>query len=189
MLDGLPSRAKILARLTEDDLPGRSPNPGAIMNNPLPQNRRIITRPAIAVPACALLLIAVFVPVPLELRSQTLRAVFDFAHFSLAAGACWYLWKRLGWPGWAAFATVVTAAALCEFLQGFTGRCPATSDFLRGTFGALAVWICLSAPRPSISTVRWIGASVIVVALSAWPVSEFLLAAARLCIHVTSSVG
>lgn len=159
------------------------------MDLPAPTPTLTRAQAAIALPAAIFLLIAVFVPFPSVLQKPAVRALLDFAHFSLAAGGCWYLWARMRWPGWAAFAAVVAAAAACEILQNFTGRCPNTMDFLRGLFGASAVLICLSAFRPSASTARWIGAAVVAVAVSAWPISEFLLAAARLCIRASSGIG
>lgn len=143
---------------------------------------------AIAVPVAALLLVAVFVPLPKPLANPTVQALLDFAHFSFAAGACWFLWARLRWPGWLAFATVVLAAALGEVVQSFTGRCPNVADFVRGLLGASVFLICLSASRPSLTTTRWISASIVVAALSAWPISEFLFAAARLCLRFASSI-
>jgi VanZ family protein len=148
-----------------------------------------LTRPqaVIALPAVALLLVAVFVPVPEALRGSMVRALLDFAHFSLAAVACWFLWARMGWAGWAAFTAVVAAAALCEVVQSFTGRYPSAVDFVRGLLGALVVLICLPACRPSVPAARWMGTLVVVVALSAWPVSEIVFAAARLCVRAGSS--
>lgn len=143
---------------------------------------------AIALPAAALLLVVVFVPLPEPLANSTVRAVLDFAHFSLAAGACWFLWARLRWPGWLAFTTLVLAAALCEVVQSFTGRCPSAADFVRGLLGASVFLICLSASRASATTTRWISTSIVVAALSAWPISEFLFAAARLCLRFASSI-
>lgn len=143
---------------------------------------------AIALPVAALILVAVFVPLPGPLLNPSVQALLDFAHFTLAAFACWFLWTRLRWPAWLAFATVVLAAALCEVIQSFTGRCPNVADFFRGLLGALVVLICLPACRPAVPATRWISTSLIVVALSAWPISEFLFAAARLCIRFASSV-
>jgi VanZ family protein len=159
------------------------------MDLPVSTTRLTPAQAVLLLPAALLLLAAVFVPVPSVVRGPAVFALLDFGHFSLAAAACWFLWARMGWPGWAAFAAVVVAAALCEVLQSFTGRCPNSIDFLRGLSGALAVLICLTAFRPSVPTARWIGASLIVIAVSAWPISEFLLAAARLCIRFSSGVG
>ena len=144
---------------------------------------------ALALPAAMLLTVAVFAPVPAAYQNPTLHALLDFGHFTLAAAGCWFLSTRIRWAGWAAFATVVAIAALCEVVQGFTGRCPSTFDFVRGLIGAFAVLISLSAFRPSVPPLRWIGASVIVVAISAWPISEFLLATAKFCIRVSASLG
>ncbi len=137
----------------------------------------------------ALLGIAVFAPVPKSIGGQGIPALLNFAHFVLAAGASWFLAARMGWTSWAAFLAVVVAAALCEILQGFTGRCPAMTDFIRGLCGAMAGLICLSAFRTSVPTTHWISASLIVVAVSAWPISEFLLATARLCLRITTWVS
>ena len=90
--------------------------PRSWMNFPVPTTRLTPIRAAVTLPAAALLLVVVFAPVPNALRSITLRALFDFAHFSLAAAGCWFLWARFRCSGWAAFATVVAAAALCEVL-------------------------------------------------------------------------
>jgi VanZ family protein len=152
---------------------------------------RRLTRPqaVIALPAVALLLVAAFVPVPAALHGSMVRALLDFAHFSLAAVACWFLWARMGWAGWAAFAAVVAAAALCEVVQSFTGRYPSAADFVRGVLGALVVLICLPACRPSVPPAKWISALVVVVALSAWPVCEVVVAAARLCVRVGLAVS
>lgn len=139
-------------------------------------------------PAAILLLAAVFVPIPRGMQSQTLLALFDFAHFSLAAGACWYLASRRRWPVWIAFTTVVAAAALCEVIQGYTGRCPAASDFIRGLSGALAAAICMVTLRRPLPAVRWVAISAAIAAVCAWPISEFLWAAARFCIHLTASI-
>ncbi len=159
------------------------------MDLPAPATRLTPARVVLILTIVVLLGIAVFAPVPRAIRGQGILALLNFAHFVLAAGACWFLAARMGWTSWAAFLAVVAAAALCEILQGFTGRCPAMTDFVRGLFGAMAGLICLSAFRASVPTARWISASLVVVAVSAWPVSEFLLATARLCLRVTSWVS
>ena len=143
---------------------------------------------AIAVPVASLLLVVLFVPLPRPLANPTVQALLDFAHFSLAAGACWFLWARLHWPGWLAFATVVLAAALCEVIQSFTGRCPNVADFVRGLLGASVFLICCRHRGRPLTTTRWISTSIVVAALSAWPISEFLFAAARLCLRFASSI-
>jgi hypothetical protein len=157
----------------------------------LPANtpRLASARGLLALVLVILILIAVFVPFPAALHNQYVCALLDFCHFFWAGGACWFLCSRLRWSGWSAFGTVVAAAALCEVLQGFTGRCPSAVDFVRGLFGTLAVLACLSAIRPSRPRAEWIGAWAIAVAISAWPVSEFLLAAARFCVRVSLVVG
>ncbi len=109
-----------------------------------------------------------------------LWGVFDFAHFSLPVIVCWFLWARMRWAGWAAFAAVIILAGLCEVIQGFTGRCPSTIDFLRGVVGATVALVCLSAWRPSATLAHRLGAVTVVLALSAWPISEFVRIAARL---------
>ncbi len=142
-------------------------------------------RIALALPLVVLLLVAVFVPPPLSIRGPGLLAVLNFAHFSFAAVACWFLTRRMEWPGWVAFGTVVAAAAMCEIVQGYTGRCPAMSDFLRGLFGASVGLVGPWLLRPSVPAARWITGAVAIAAVSAWPVSELLFAAASLCLRAT----
>lgn len=142
-------------------------------------------RIALALPLVVLLLVAVFVPPPLSIRGPGLLAVLNFAHFSFAAAACWFLARRVGWPGWASFGAVVAAAAMCEIVQGYTGRCPAMSDFLRGLFGASVGLVGPWLLRPRVTAARWITGAITIVAVSAWPLSELLLAAARLCLRAT----
>ena len=148
---------------------------------PISNPRFTTPQATVAVLAVPLLLIFVFAPLPL-LERPIVAASLNFAHFFLASVACWFLWCRLRWAGWASFAAVVALAAFCEILQNYTGRCPAANDFLRGLLGASVVLIWLPAWRPTVTIAHRIGASLAVVLLSAWPVTEFLLATARFCI-------
>ncbi|MHB8902038.1 MAG: hypothetical protein ACYC6Y_25045 [Thermoguttaceae bacterium] len=149
------------------------------MDLPARFSGRTAARWALTLAAASALLLAVFVPLPTVFRGPAMLAALNFAHFLLAAWGCAILCVRMHWRGWAAFAAVAAAAALCEILQGYTGRCPAVSDFLRGLFGACAGLTATAAWRAPVATARWVTASLVAVAVSAWPVSELLLTAAR----------
>jgi len=139
--------------------------------------------------ASPLLLYLVFVPLPMAWRSAFLWGLFDLLHFVVAAGFCWFLAARCRWSTESVVVALVAVAVMCEVLQMATGRHASAVDVLRGVAGGLAMLVWLWAGRSGLPLARRVGAAVAVVALSAWPISEFLVLTARLCAHSLSGMG